>query len=348
MKQSLSVDIHGRHSPAPSPPPTPTFFFSPSKVRLIYISQTCSFLLRNRFSWSVGAGSLSARYHPAGTAQPSSQMGVFQPNKTYELNFISLSGLWYVESPRFISTLIPTPVYCFCSLMHEGGFRNQNLPGIYNCMFYPTLELRALFSPGLSVFLTHSHIHTLSHSLAHRFSRRISLQKAAICIEILPASRGHVARYWISLAFCAILIVCHFCLRPRLCALQIKPMETWKVEHCPHFHQEIAYQASPWLPLACVTFFIKVALVSPMLCPIWAMDSSVKSSSQANSSPFPNPTAVSPLFIFSPSFSGSRDALWCRWQSVLGPDATVNLNCAAVSVVVFIRVFWPLRVLIRM
>lgn len=92
-------------------------------------------------------------------------------------------------------------------------------------------------------------------------------------------------------------------------------METWKVEHCPHFHQEIAYQASPWLPLACVTFFIKVALVSPMLCPIWAMDSSVKSSSQANSSPFPNPTAVSPLFIFSPSFSGSRDALWCRWQS---------------------------------
>lgn len=62
-------------------------------------------------------------------------------------------------------------------------------------------------------------------------------------------------------------------------------METWKVEHCPHFHQEIAYQASPRLPRACVTFFIKVALVSPMLCPIWAMDSSVKSSSQANSSP---------------------------------------------------------------
>lgn len=141
------------------------FFFFPSKVRLIYISQTCSFLLRNRFSWSVGAGSLSPRYHPAGTAQPSSQMGVFQPNKTYELNFISLSGLWYVESPRFISTLIPTPVYCFGSLMHEGGFRNQNLPGIYNCMFYPTLELRALFSPGLSVFLTHTHIHT--HSLTH-------------------------------------------------------------------------------------------------------------------------------------------------------------------------------------
>lgn len=85
-------------------------------------------------------------------------------------------------------------------------------------------------------------------------------------------------------------------------------METWKVEHCPHFHQEIAYQASPWLPRACVTFFIKVALVSPMLCPIWVLDSSVKSSSQANSSPFPNPRAVSSLFIFSPSFFGLP---WC-------------------------------------
>lgn len=116
-------------------PPTPPchchqpLLLSPSKVRLIYISQTCSFLLRNRFSWSVGAGLLSLRY-PAGTAQPSSQMAVFQRNKTYEFNFISLSGLWYVESSRFISTLIPMPVYCFGTLMHEGGFRNQNLPGI--------------------------------------------------------------------------------------------------------------------------------------------------------------------------------------------------------------------------
>lgn len=70
---------------------------------------------------------------------------------------------------------------------------------------------------------------------------------------------------------CAILIVCHFCLQPRLCVLQIKPMETWKVEHCPHFHQGIAYQALPWLPQACVTYLIKVALVSPMHCPIWAL-----------------------------------------------------------------------------
>lgn len=171
--------------------PTPPLFLTLSEVRLIYISQTCSFLLRNGFSWSVGAGLLSACYHSAGTAQPSSQMAVFQRNKTYELNFISLSGLWYVESPRFISTLIPTPVYCFGSLMHKGGFRHWNLPGIYNCMFYPSLELQALFSPPLA----------LSHSHTHRFSLRISLQKAAICIEILPASRGHVARYWISLAF---------------------------------------------------------------------------------------------------------------------------------------------------
>lgn len=201
----------------------------------------------------------------------------------------------------------------------------------------------------ISVFLIHSHTHIHTHCLTHScagFSRRISLQKAAICIETLPASRGHVAGYWISLAFCAIVIVCHFCLRPRLCALQIKPMETWKVEHCPHFHQEIAYQASPWLPRACVTFFIKVALVSPMLCPIWVLDSSVKSSSQANSSPFPNPTAVSPLFIFSPSFWwGSRDALWCCWQS--GPDATVHFNRASISVIVFVQVFWPPRVLVR-
>lgn len=170
-------------------------FLTLSKVRLIYIFQTCSFLLRNGFSWSVGAGSLSACYHSAGTAQPSSQMAVFHRNKTYELNFISLSGLWYVESPRFISTLIPTPVYCFGSLMHEGGFRNWNLPGIYNCMFYPLLELQALFSLPPLFFYCLSHWHT------HRFSLRISLQKAAICIEILPASRGHVARYWISLAF---------------------------------------------------------------------------------------------------------------------------------------------------
>lgn len=70
---------------------------------------------------------------------------------------------------------------------------------------------------------------------------------------------------------CAILIVCHFCLQPRLCVLQIKPMETWKVEHCPHFHQGIAYQALLRLPRACVTYLIKVALVSQMHCPIWAL-----------------------------------------------------------------------------
>lgn len=136
-------------------------FLTLSKVRLIYIFQTCSFLLRNGFSWSVGAGSLSACYHSAGTAQPSSQMAVFHRNKTYELNFISLSGLWYVESPRFISTLIPTPVYCFGSLMHEGGFRNWNLPGIYNCMFYPLLELQALFSlPPLFFTVSPTDTHT--------------------------------------------------------------------------------------------------------------------------------------------------------------------------------------------
>lgn len=47
MKKSLSVDIHG------TPPAPPFFFFlflTLSKVRLIYISQTCSFLLRNGFS----------------------------------------------------------------------------------------------------------------------------------------------------------------------------------------------------------------------------------------------------------------------------------------------------------
>lgn len=186
MKKSLSVDIYGSTFPP---------FLTLSEVRLIYISQTCSFLLRNGFSWSVGAGLLSACYHSAGTAQPSSQMAISQRNKTYELNFISLSGLWYVESPRFISTLIPTPVYCFGSLMHEGGF-GWNLPGIYNCMFHPSLELQALFFLPFSLFLclSHSHTHT-------GFSLRISLQKAAICIEILPASRGHVAWYWISLAF---------------------------------------------------------------------------------------------------------------------------------------------------
>lgn len=145
--EEIPVSGHSRENPSPclSPPPLSLLLLTLSKVRLIYISQTCSFLLRNGFSWSVGAGSLSACYRSAGTAQQSSQMDVFQRNKTYELNFISLSGLWYVESPRFISTLIPTPVYCCGSLMHEGGFRNWNLPGIYNCMFYPSLELQALF-----------------------------------------------------------------------------------------------------------------------------------------------------------------------------------------------------------
>lgn len=129
------------------PPP----FLPFGEGRLIYLSQTCSFLLGNGFSWSVGAGSLSACYHSTGTEQPSSQMTIFlffflQRNKTYELNFISLSGLWYVESRRFISTLIPTSLHCFGSLMHEGGFR-WKLPGVYKWVFYPLLELRAvLFS----------------------------------------------------------------------------------------------------------------------------------------------------------------------------------------------------------
>ena len=213
------------------------------------------------------------------------------------------------------------------------------------------LELRALFSPCLSLTLSHRHTHTHTHMhtvlFTNRFSRRISLQKPAICIEILPVSGGHVAGYWISLAFCAIVIVCHFCLRPRLCVLQIKPMETWKVEHCPHFHQEIAYQASPWLPRACVTFFIKVALVSPMLCPIWALDSSVKSSSQANSSPFPNLAAVSPLFIFSPSFWGLP---WCPLMplTVRARCHGEFKSCYRTFAIVFNRVFWPPRVLVRM
>lgn len=147
-------------------------FLTLSEVRLIYISRTCSFLLRNGFSWSVAAGLLSACYHSAGTAQPSSQMAVFQRNKTYELNFISLSVLWYVESPRFISTLIPTPVYCFGSLMHEGGFRNWNLPGIYSCMFYPSLVLQALFSSPLSFFF-------LSLLLTHGFFSKNFITKGS-------------------------------------------------------------------------------------------------------------------------------------------------------------------------
>ena len=154
------IPVSGHSWEIPPTPPFFFFFFTLSEVRLIYISQTCSFLLRNGFSWSVGAGSLSACYHSTGTAQPSSQMAVFHWNKTYELNFISLSGLWYVESPRFISTLIPTPVYCFGSLMHEGGFRKWNLPGVYNCMFYPSLQLQALFSASLffpSVSLADTH-----------------------------------------------------------------------------------------------------------------------------------------------------------------------------------------------
>lgn len=106
MKKSLSVDIRGG-AKGENPP---SLIPHSQRGELIYISQTCSFLLRNGFSWSVGAGSLSADYRSGGTAQPSSQMTVPQQNKTYELNFISLSGLWYVESPRFISTLIPTPL----------------------------------------------------------------------------------------------------------------------------------------------------------------------------------------------------------------------------------------------
>lgn len=240
-------------------------FLTLSKVRLIYIFQTCSFLLRNGFSWSVGAGSLSACYHSAGTAQPSSQMAVFHRNKTYELNFISLSGLWYVESPRFISTLIPTPVYCFGSLMHEGGFRNWNLPGIYNCMFYSLLELQALFSLPplfflLSLPLTHTQVFPKNFITKGSHMHWNTAGKQGSCSPILNFP-----------CLCAILIVCHFCLQPRLCVLQIKPMETWKVEHCPHFHQEIAYLALPWLPQACVTYLIKVALVSPLHCPIWAL-----------------------------------------------------------------------------
>lgn len=100
-------------------------------------------------------------------------MAVFLRNKTYELNFISLSVLWYVESPRFISTLIPTPVYCFGSLMHEGGFRNWNLPGIYSCMFYPSLVLQALFSSQLLFFFF------LSLLLTHRFFSKNFITKGS-------------------------------------------------------------------------------------------------------------------------------------------------------------------------
>ena len=86
MKQSLSVDIRGRLPPTPPPPHRPTppcplllppsFSFPQQGEVNLYFSNLL-LLLRNRFSWSVGAGSLSLRYHPAGTAQPSSQMAVF-------------------------------------------------------------------------------------------------------------------------------------------------------------------------------------------------------------------------------------------------------------------------------
>lgn len=188
-------------------------------------------------------------------------MAVFHRYKTYELNFISLSSLWYVESPRFISTLIPTTVYCFGSLMHEGGFWNWNMPGIYNGMFYPSLELHTLFSlPLFSLSVTQTLVlpRNFITKGSHMHWNTAGKQGSCSPIPNFPC-------------LCAILIVCHFCLQSRLCMLQIKPMETWKAEQCPHFHQEIAYLALLWLPLACVTYLIKVALVSSVHCPIWAL-----------------------------------------------------------------------------
>lgn len=190
-------------------------------------------------------------------------MAIFHWYKTYELNFISLSGLWYVESPRFISTLIPTLVYCFCSLMHEGGFRSWN-----NCYNYITACFAHRWSFRLFFFLSLSVSLSLTHTLV--FPKNF-ITKGSHMHWNTAGKQGSCSPILNFPCLCAILIVCHFCLQSCLCVLQIKPMETWKAEQCPHFHQEIAYLALPLLPVACVTYLIKVALVSSVHCPIWAL-----------------------------------------------------------------------------
>lgn len=142
-------------------------------------------------------------------------MDVFLRNKTYELNFISLSGLWYVESPRFISTLIPTPAYCFGSLMHEGGFRNWNIPGVYiTACFTHCLSFRPSFLPiifFLSAFLTDTQVFLKNFIIKGSHMHWNTASKQGSCSPILNFP-----------CLCAILIVCHFCLQSRLCVLQIK------------------------------------------------------------------------------------------------------------------------------
>lgn len=135
--------------------------------------------------------------------------------------------------------------------------------------FTHRLSFRPLFSPSVSS--SHTQACTQVHTDTQVFPKNF-ITKGSHMHWNTAGEQGSCSSILNFPCLCAILIVCHFCLQPRLRAVQIKPMETWKVEHCPHFHQGIAYRALPWLPRACVTYLIKVALVSPMHCPIWALD----------------------------------------------------------------------------
>ena len=157
-------------------------------------------------------------------------------------------------------------VYITACFTHRLSFRPSFLPPSLSLCLSLSLSLSLSLTLCVSLTQTHTHTHT------HRFLPKNFITKGSHMHWNTAGKQGSCSSILNFPCLCAILIVCHFCLQSRLCALQIKPMETWKVEHCPHFHQGIAYRALPWLPRACVTYLIKVALVSPMHCPIWALD----------------------------------------------------------------------------
>lgn len=96
----------------------------------------------------------------------------------------------------------------------------------------------------------------------------ISGQKVVVRIEILPGRLGSCSPILNFPCLCAILIVCHFCLQTRLWSAKIRPMETWGGAVASLSSRD-RFPALASLHRVCVSFLIKVALVSPSLCFVW-------------------------------------------------------------------------------
>lgn len=257
----------------------------------------------------------------------------FHQNKTYELNFISLSGLWYVESARFISTLIPTPGYCFGSLMHEGGFRNWNIPGVY-CMFYPLLELQTPFSSHLffSLFLSQTQVFPKNFITKGSHMHWNTAGKQGSCSLILNFP-----------CLCAILIVCHFCLQSRLCMLQIKTYGNMKGGAVP------SLSSRDRLP--------GLAVATPGLCYVPHKSSSCFTNALPHLSAglicqaelpgkffcrvidtLTNSTTAPPPLVLLPHFCSGIPCCPQLLLTVEAADAMASLYCATASVIVFTEV----------